>query len=144
DGGWRMRSLPAARLMAGYTAFVAVATVVYLMVPAACAPLWAVIGLSGVAPVVTGIRLHRPPRTWPWSVLAGGLLAFAAGVTYCNVMEEYFGAANPFPSPADALYLAPCPLPAVGLSGLIRCRSPRRDLPSLLDAMIVTGGLALP
>jgi diguanylate cyclase (GGDEF)-like protein/PAS domain S-box-containing protein len=139
-----MRSLPAARLMAGYTAFVAVATVVYLMVPAACAPLWAVIGLSGVAAVVTGIRINRPAHTWPWWVLAGGLLTFIAGDTYYNVMEEYFGAANPFPSPADALYLATYPLLAVGLSGLIRYRYPRRDLPSLLDAMIVTGGLALP
>ncbi|CAL9612329.1 aminotransferase class I/II-fold pyridoxal phosphate-dependent enzyme [Streptomyces sp. enrichment culture] len=139
-----MRSLPAARLMAGFTAWVVVATVVYLAVPAACAPLWAAIGLSGVAAVVVGIRVNRPARTWPWWALAGGLLTFVAGDTYYNVMEEYFDASNPFPSPADALYLTTYPLFAVGLSGLIRYRCPDRDLPSLLDALIVTAGLALP
>lgn len=136
--------LSARRLMAAHIALVTVATIVYMTVPAAAPALWAVIGLAGVVAVVTGIRVHRPAHQWPWWVLAGGLLTFIAGDTYYNVVEEYFDASNPFPSPADACYLATYPLFAIGLSGLVRHRWADRDLPSLLDALIITAGLALP
>ncbi|MFE0257048.1 aminotransferase class I/II-fold pyridoxal phosphate-dependent enzyme [Streptomyces sp. NPDC059010] len=130
--------------MTAYIALVAVATVVYMTVPAALAPVWAVIGLSGVAAMLIGTHLHRPAHRWPWWVLAAGLLAFIAGDTYYNVMEAYFDASNPFPSPADACYLACYALFAVGLYGLVRYRWAGHDLPSLLDALIFTAGLALP
>jgi diguanylate cyclase (GGDEF)-like protein/PAS domain S-box-containing protein len=130
--------------MAAQIALVTVATIVYMTVPAAAPVLWAVIGLAGVVAVVIGMRVHRPAHQWPWWFLAGGLLTFIAGDTYYNVMEEYFDASNPFPSPADACYLATYPLFAIGLSGLVRHRWAGRDLPSLLDALIITAGLALP
>ncbi|UQT60043.1 aminotransferase class I/II-fold pyridoxal phosphate-dependent enzyme [Streptomyces durmitorensis] len=130
--------------MAAYLALVAVLTAVYMTVPGLRAPLWALIGLGGVAAVLVGVRVHRPAHRWPWWVLAAGLLAFAAGDTYYNVVEQYFQASNPFPSPADACYLAVYPLLAAGLFGLVRYRWAGRDLPSLLDALIITGGLALP
>jgi diguanylate cyclase (GGDEF)-like protein/PAS domain S-box-containing protein len=130
--------------MAAQIALVTVATIVYMTVPAAAPVLWAVIGLAGVIAVVIGMRVHRPAHQWPWWFLAGGLLTFIAGDTYYNVMEEYFDASNPFPSPADACYLATYPLFAIGLSGLVRHRWAGRDLPSLLDALIITAGLALP
>ncbi len=131
-------------LMAGYVVLVAGATAVCLTLPQAHAPLWAVIGLAGVVAVVAGVYIHRPAHRWPWWVLAAGLLAFAAGDTYYHVLEQYFDASNPFPSPADACYLATYPLFAVGLLGLVRYRWVGRDLPSLLDALIFTAGLALP
>ncbi|MFF7952824.1 aminotransferase class I/II-fold pyridoxal phosphate-dependent enzyme [Streptomyces griseorubiginosus] len=130
--------------MAVHVAVVAVATLVYMTVPVALSPLWAVIGLAGVGAVLVGVRLHRPAHRWPWWTLAAGLLTFIAGDTYYNVMEQYFHASNPFPSPSDALYLTTYPLFAIGLSGLIRYRWAGHDLPSLLDALIVTAGLALP
>ncbi|MCL7425609.1 aminotransferase class I/II-fold pyridoxal phosphate-dependent enzyme [Streptomyces sp. YS415] len=130
--------------MAALLTLVAVATVVYLTVPAALTPLWAVIGLMGVAAVLIGVHLHRPAHRWPWWALAAGLLTFIAGDTYYNAMEAYFDASNPFPSPADACYLATYPLFAIGLSGLVHYRWAGRDLPSLLDALILTAGLALP
>ncbi|MEV5343175.1 PAS domain-containing protein, partial [Streptomyces sp. NPDC052676] len=130
--------------MAAHVALVVVATVVYMTVPATRTPLWAVIGLAGAAALVTGVRLHRPAHRWPWWVLAAGLVTFVSGDTYYNVMEEYFHASNPFPSPADACYLATYPLFAIGLSGLVRYRWAGRDLPSLLDALIFTAALALP
>lgn len=135
---------PARRLMAAYVSVVAVATVLYLTVNWARTPAWAVIGLTGVAAVLTGCRLHRPAHRWPWYVLAAGLLTFIAGDTYYNVLEVYFDASNPFPSPADACYLITYPLLAVGLSGLVRYRWAGHDVPSLLDALIFTAGLALP
>ncbi|MFH9011954.1 aminotransferase class I/II-fold pyridoxal phosphate-dependent enzyme [Streptomyces sp. NPDC017943] len=139
-----MSSLPAHRLMAAYIGLVTAATILYMTLPVAAPALWAVIGLAGVAAVATGTRLHRPAHPWPWWVLAGGLLTFIAGDTYYNVMEEYFDASNPFPSPSDALYLLTYLLFAIGLSGLVRHRWADRDLPSLLDALIITAGLALP
>ncbi|MEV5696466.1 MULTISPECIES: aminotransferase class I/II-fold pyridoxal phosphate-dependent enzyme [Streptomyces violaceoruber group] len=130
--------------MTAHVTLVALATTVYLTVPAALTPVWAVIGLAGAAAMVSGVRLHRPAPPWPWWVLAAGLLAFVAGDTYYNALEEYFQASNPFPSPADALYLATYPLFALGLWGLGRQRYAGRDLPSVLDALILTAGLALP
>ncbi|MEV0321467.1 aminotransferase class I/II-fold pyridoxal phosphate-dependent enzyme [Streptomyces sp. NPDC050658] len=130
--------------MAGYVLLVAALTAAYMTLPDLRAALWALIGLAGVVAVLVGTRLNRPAHRWPWWVLAAGLLAFATGDTYYNVVEEYLHASNPFPSPADACYLAVYPLFAAGLFGLVRYRWAGRDLPSLLDAMIFTGGLALP
>lgn len=64
--------------MAGYVLLVAALTAAYLTLPDLRAPLWALIGLGGVAAVLTGVRVHRPAHRWPWWVLAAGLLTFAA------------------------------------------------------------------
>ncbi|OIJ67782.1 aminotransferase class I/II-fold pyridoxal phosphate-dependent enzyme [Streptomyces mangrovisoli] len=130
--------------MVFYLTAVGIVTVVYLTVPDLLTPLWALFGLGGAGAVLTGVRLHRPDHRWPWFLLAAGLLAFSAGDTYYNAQEAYFHASNPFPSPADACYLVVYPLFAVGLFGLVRYRWVDRDLPSLLDALIITAGLALP
>ncbi|MFF8939366.1 aminotransferase class I/II-fold pyridoxal phosphate-dependent enzyme [Streptomyces paradoxus] len=130
--------------MAVYVILVAVVTIVYMTVPVMVPVMWAVMGLAGVAAILIGTRLYRPAHPWPWWVLAAGLLVFIAGGTYYFVTEQYLGASDPFPSPADACYLAMYPLFAIGLLGLVRHRWADRDLPSLLDALIVTAGLALP
>ncbi|MER5450267.1 aminotransferase class I/II-fold pyridoxal phosphate-dependent enzyme [Streptomyces sp. NPDC002764] len=130
--------------MVAHAAVVAAATTLYLAVPEARAAAWAVIGVAAVVAVLTGVHVHRPAHRWPWWLLAGGLLTFIAGDTYYNVVEQYFHASNPFPSPADACYLAAYPLFAAGLSGLVRYRWAGHDPPSLLDALIFTSGLALP
>ncbi|WP_306338078.1 bifunctional diguanylate cyclase/phosphodiesterase [Streptomyces sp. KL118A] len=130
--------------MIAHCVLVAALTTAYMTLPDLRAPLWALIGLCGVAAVLVGVRVHRPAHRWPWWVLAGGLLAFATGDTYYNVLEEYVHESNPFPSPADACYLAVYVLFAAGLFGLVRYRWAGRDLPSLLDALIITAGLALP
>ncbi|MFD8235483.1 aminotransferase class I/II-fold pyridoxal phosphate-dependent enzyme [Streptomyces sp. NPDC059696] len=139
-----MSSLPARRLMVVYVLLVTAVTVVYMTVPVMIPVMWALMGLAGVGAILIGTRLHRPAHPWPWWVLAAGLLVFIAGDTYYFVMEQYVGVSNPFPSPADACYLAMYPLIALGLLGLVRHRWAERDLPSLLDALIVTAGLALP
>ncbi len=131
-------------LTAGYVLLVAGLTTGCLTWSAAYAPLWALIGVSGAAAVLVGVRVNRPACRWPWWVLAAALLFFAAGDTYYNVMEAYFSASNPFPSPADACYLLTYPLFTAGLLGLVRNRMAGRDVPGLLDALIITAGLALP
>lgn len=131
-------------LMSAYVLLVAGLTTLYLSVPGALTPVWALIGLASVAAVAVGVRTNRPTLQWPWWVLAAALLVFTAGDTYYNTVEAYFSAANPFPSPADACYLATYPLFTAGLLGLVRNRVTGRDLPGLLDALIFTAGLALP
>jgi diguanylate cyclase (GGDEF)-like protein len=51
--------------------------------------------------------------------------------------------ATPFPSPADALYLAGYPMLLTGVVLLIRWRTPDRDRASLLDATIIATGFGL-
>lgn len=131
-------------LMTAYVVLVAGLTSVYLTVPDAATPAWALIGLSSVVAVSVGIRVNRPAHPWPWWTLAAALLAFTAGDTYYNSLEAYFSAANPFPSPADACYLVTYPLFTAGLLGLVRHRVTERDLPGLLDALTFTAALALP
>ncbi|MFE1905768.1 aminotransferase class I/II-fold pyridoxal phosphate-dependent enzyme [Streptomyces gardneri] len=126
-----------------YLLVVTLLTVAYLQFPARHTTLWALIGLSGVIAILVGVRLHRPARRWPWLVLAAANFAFVAGDTAYNTLESFFGQTNPFPSVADALYLATYPLFAIGLFGFIRYRAAGRDLAVVLDALILTSGLAL-
>ncbi|MFJ7069663.1 aminotransferase class I/II-fold pyridoxal phosphate-dependent enzyme [Streptomyces sp. NPDC101115] len=139
----RQLSGPLRRWTVLYVLFVAGVTVAYLQVPSRHTALWALIGLSGVAAILTGVRLHRPARRWPWFVLAAANLTFVAGDTAYNVLENFFHQDRPFPSVADALYLATYPLFALGLYGFIRRRAAGRDLGVALDALILTSGLAL-
>ncbi|WP_223830888.1 aminotransferase class I/II-fold pyridoxal phosphate-dependent enzyme [Streptomyces venezuelae] len=126
-----------------YLLVVAGLTVAYLQVPARHTVLWALIGLGGVGAILVGVHLHKPSRRWPWLVLAAANLAFVGGDTAYNALEAFFGQTRPFPSVADALYLVTYPLFAVGLFGFIRYRAAGRDLGVVLDALILTSGLAL-
>ncbi|MGW6472246.1 aminotransferase class I/II-fold pyridoxal phosphate-dependent enzyme [Streptomyces nigra] len=130
--------------MIAYGSLVVAATAVYMTVPDALTPVWALIGLSGVVAMLVGTHMNRPAHRWPWWVLAAALFSFIAGDTYYNVVETYFHVENPFPSPADACYLVTYPLFALGLSGLVHYRWTGHDLPGLVDALILTAGLALP
>ncbi|MFI1096971.1 aminotransferase class I/II-fold pyridoxal phosphate-dependent enzyme [Streptomyces sp. NPDC020917] len=131
------------RVMAVYVIVVAAATVAYLTVPRVHIGTWAVIGFGSTAAIVTGIRTHRPAHAWPWYMLAAANFTFTAGDTTYNVLNRFFGEQNPFPSAADAFYLATYPLFAAGMMGFIRYRATGRDRGALLDAMILTTGLGL-
>jgi diguanylate cyclase (GGDEF)-like protein/PAS domain S-box-containing protein len=131
------------RLMAVYVVLVIPPTVVYLTVPSLHTVTWAIIGLASVAAILLGLRIYRPAHRWPWLMLAGANFAFTAGDTTYNVLNTFFGQQNPFPSLADPFYLSTYPLFAAGLLGFIRYRATGRDLESLLDAMILTSGLAV-
>ncbi|MFI8962789.1 aminotransferase class I/II-fold pyridoxal phosphate-dependent enzyme [Streptomyces sp. NPDC053493] len=131
------------RWIVAYLVFVAVVTAAYLQMPSRHTTLWALIGLSGVVAILTGVHLHRPARRWPWLVLAAANFTFVAGDTAYNALEAFFHQDRPFPSVADAFYLATYPLFALGLYGFIRRRAAGRDLAVALDALILTSGLAL-
>ncbi|MFH8712435.1 aminotransferase class I/II-fold pyridoxal phosphate-dependent enzyme [Streptomyces zaomyceticus] len=126
-----------------YLLVVTLLTVAYLEFPSRHTVLWALIGLGGVVAILVGVHLHQPSRRWPWLVLAAANLAFVGGDTAYNALEAFFGQTRPFPSVADALYLVTYPLFAIGLFGFIRYRAVGRDLGVVLDALILTAGLAL-
>jgi diguanylate cyclase (GGDEF)-like protein len=100
------------------------------------------VGLSAVVAILYGVHLHRPHRRGMWYGLAVGLVVFVAGDVVYSVYV-YALHLEPFPSPADALYLASYPLLAAALLVMIRSRTGGRDRAGLIDALIITTGLGL-
>jgi signal transduction histidine kinase len=129
-----------------YLFFGAALAVAYYLVPPAFAKLvvWPVIGFSAAAVIVVGIRRNRPDRALAWYLFAIGQVLFALGDTLYAVRASVLhDASTVFPSSIDFLYLAFYPCLAGGLWLLIRHRTPGRDTASLIDATIVSTGLAL-
>jgi two-component system cell cycle response regulator len=75
-----------------------------------------------------------------WLFLGGGLLMFALGQTYYSVVLYYADPA-PFPSPADAFFLAMYPAIFVAFSLLLRSRAAGMEPLAWLDGLI--GALAV-
>jgi len=96
-----------------------------------------------VIATVIGVRRHRPRQPVAWYLLAAALLCFTAGDTSYNVLTQVLQQEDPFPSVADLFYLLTYLLFAAGIFLIIRSRSASRDIPSLIDAVIVTTGLGL-
>ncbi len=100
-----------------------------------------VIGVSAVLAALVGIIRNRPDRRLPWMLMAIGQASFVAGDVLWNWYEMI--GEDPFPSMADALYLAGYPFIAVGLLLLIRRRLGDGDRGGLLDAAILATGVAI-
>ena len=126
-----------------YLAVMVPIAVAYLAGPLNAGPVFNAIGFSGVVAIVAGVRMHRPAARWAWYLIALGLALFVAGDVLAYNYKALFGGALPFPSIADPVYLAVYPVTVAGLLLLIRRRNPGRDWASLVDATIVTIGLAL-
>jgi signal transduction histidine kinase len=114
------------------------ATVVYFLLPdtervaAACSALF---HYTSAAAVLLGVRWHRPADRWPWYLLAGALLALGSGDALLFV--------SPLGDLADLLFLGAYLALTVALLRMVRSRSRGRDLPALLDALVVTIGLGV-
>ena len=104
---------------------------------------YAGLGLAAVTALVVGVRTYRPRQPLAWYLLAAGLFMLTAGDTINNSFEWVLQTEAPFPSPADAVYLAFFPLLAAGLLQLVRARTPGRDRTSLIDAVIIGTGAGL-
>jgi diguanylate cyclase (GGDEF)-like protein/PAS domain S-box-containing protein len=126
-----------------YLALMAPIGVAYLAGPLKAGPVFNVIGFSAVIAIVVGVRMHKATARLAWYLIALGQAFFVAGDALSYNYKALFGTALPFPSVADPVYLAVYPLTVAGLLLLIRARKPGRDWASLVDAMIVTIGLAL-
>ncbi|MDF2740745.1 MAG: hypothetical protein K0S88_2113 [Actinomycetia bacterium] len=76
-------------------------------------------------------------------MLATGLSCIAAGDLTYALYERVLHQSAPFPSLADVLYLAGCPLIGLSLIGIVRTRTAGRDRVSWIDATIVATGFGL-
>jgi PAS domain S-box-containing protein len=126
-----------------YLAITVPIAVAYLAGPLNAGPVFNAIGLSSPVAVLVGVRIHRSGARWAWYLIALGLALFVAGDVLAYNYTALVGGPLPFPSVADPAYLAVYPVIVAGLLLLIRRRSPGRDAASLIDATIVTIGLAL-
>lgn len=127
-----------------YLAGGATAIGAFVLVPAGLAGdlVYLLVGLSCVAAIYGGVRLHRPGSRTPWLLFAGGLLLWVTGDSIYSWNEDIRGV-TPFPSLADVAYLSAYPVLAAGIFVLIRRRGARLDVPGALDSAIVVAGLGL-
>ena len=100
--------------------------------------LWGLFGWSAVAAVILGAVRNHPRQRRPWLLVAGALAAFVTGNMIYDVLTKVLDQRDPFPSVADVFFLATYPLFVCGLLGLLRARTPHRNVGPLLDALIVT------
>jgi diguanylate cyclase (GGDEF)-like protein/PAS domain S-box-containing protein len=134
---------PVVRTQSCFGAWIGALVVVFYSFPAYSMYSWAAIGLSAVIAVLVGVRLHRPARRLPWYLLAAVLACFTAGDTTYNILTDFLGRQDPFPSLADVFYLAVYPMLAVALVVFVRARSGVDNRAALLDALVPTASLGL-
>jgi diguanylate cyclase (GGDEF)-like protein/PAS domain S-box-containing protein len=106
-------------------------------------PIINLLGFSGVAAILAGMRMHRPKAIVAWGALAVGQTLFLVGDFYTYSLPSLFGLNVGFPSPGDGLYLAVYPALMAGLFLLVRRRNPRTDRAGAIDSLILTLGIAL-
>src|SRR6202044_3246107 len=126
-----------------YLALTVPISIAYLAGPLNAGPVFNAIGFSGCVAIVIGVRVHRPAARWAGDLVGLAQALFVAGDVLAYNYKAFFHVPLPFPSIADPVYLAVYPVTVAGLLLLIRRRSPGRDWASLIDATIVTIGLAL-
>jgi diguanylate cyclase (GGDEF)-like protein/PAS domain S-box-containing protein len=128
-----------------YLALAAIASGVYLFGPGlqGSGPLLNVISGTSVIAILVGIRIHRPaaPWAWRWFALAGAL--FFLGDVYTYTYPVLIGHDVPFPSLGDAFYVLVFPALLTGVLVAVRARNPQGDRAGVLDALIITVGMAL-
>ncbi len=106
-------------------------------------PVFNAIGLSAVAAIVAGVRLHRPRARLAWYLFAVGQALFVGGDVLAYNYQRIFGSALPFPSIADALYLGVGPAITAGLVLLIRKRDRGGARAALIDSLIISTAIGL-
>jgi diguanylate cyclase len=105
---------------------------------------YSALGVLSVACILVGVHLHRPKDRLSWYLLALAGAFFTLGDDMGTFYELALHTSTPFPSLADAFYLAGYPFLFVGVLRLTHdpSRSSRRE--ETVDAAIVTvGALAI-
>jgi signal transduction histidine kinase len=124
-----------------YIAAVSVVAVAYVAGPLNEGPVFNLIGASAVVATIVGARRNSPEHRLPWYLFALAMALFVSGDVFSYNYTRFFGAELPFPSIADAFYLALYPGLIAGMVLLVRRRSPGLDVASLIDSLIVAVGV---
>ncbi len=99
------------------------------------------IGAASVVCVAVGIARRRPAERLGWVAIAVGNLCFVCGDAVYDGYQYVLHRPTPFPSFADALYLAGYPWLVLGIARVTRGRAAKaRTRESLADAAIVAAG----
>ncbi|WP_307249244.1 GGDEF domain-containing protein [Catenuloplanes indicus] len=97
----------------------------------------------GALSVAANAVAARHWRSWPWALFAAGQACAVAG-DLLWLYYENIAFIDPFPSPADAFYLAEYPLLTAALLVLSRRHRTADDHLARLDSTMLVAGLALP
>ncbi len=102
------------------------------------------IGAASTICVLWAIRVRRPAQRGAWYLLAAGSSCFVLGDGAQEIYEQVIHTSLPFPSWADALYIAGYPFLFVGVFRITRTRGSAGSWSARVDAaMVCVGALAL-
>lgn len=110
---------------------------------AAASHMYDAIGLVAGIMILVGVRVNRPKHKLPWLLIGVGQLLLVAGDIIWAYYKLVAHIAVPFPSTADALYLAAYPTMGAGILLLVHYRTKGRDKNALIDASCITIGLGI-
>jgi diguanylate cyclase (GGDEF)-like protein/PAS domain S-box-containing protein len=135
----------ASRAWIVYLAFAALASGLYLFAPGlkGSGPLLNLISGTSAIAILVGIRIHRPAAAWAWRWFAIGQALFFLGDVYTYSYPLLIGHEVPFPSAGDVLYILVYPALMTGVLLAVRRRNPQGDRAGVIDALIITVGIAL-
>ena len=104
--------------------------------------LYCLVGASSAAAILIGVRKNRPNHAIPWYFFAGATATWVFADGLYSWYEDVALTA-PFPSLADAFYLAVYPLFAIGLLMLGNARRPKQGPNGLDETLILTISVGL-
>jgi diguanylate cyclase (GGDEF)-like protein/PAS domain S-box-containing protein len=130
----------AGRVLACYALWMALLVVMHYTFAGLRPETSALIQVSGVGALAAGVVRNRPARRLPWLLLGLASLTGIVGDLGERVLTAVTHAPVPFPSFADALFLAEYPLTAAALALFTRTRSTERDVRSMIDALVLMVG----
>jgi diguanylate cyclase (GGDEF)-like protein len=99
------------------------------------------LGYAGCAALCVWRATVRGPGRWGWGALAAGLVLFTAGSVLWTSWVQFFNPV-PYPSIADACFLAFFFLAFLGIGLLVRETLPRTSRTIWVDALIAALGVA--
>jgi diguanylate cyclase (GGDEF)-like protein len=125
----------------------AVAAVGFLAVPASADTVphegyYVGVAAAALAAAVLGVRINWPRHRRAWVLVLLGLACRLVGDVLWAVLVSVLQV-DPFPSVADAAYLASFPLMGLGLALMVRSRELGGDRGAGLDAAIIVTGTAV-
>jgi len=102
--------------------------------------LYSFLGLASVVGIVVGVAVHRPRERLGWYLVAAAGACFTVGDDIWDVYNLVLHSTVPFPSVADAFYLAGYPFLFVGLIRITRSPDRTSQREDSADAAIIAMG----